>query len=407
MKAVILSGSYREKMFPFSKTRPNSMLFVGGKYVIEVILEQLKKIGIYEIIIVIGHNQSIIQEYFHYGQKIGLDISYIEQENQDGIGNAIMLTKTHILPDEKFLLLYSDILSTDEHFLQFKEDILTAGQNNIAAVAHPIYSGNYGNIYLNNRMQITKFIESPQDTKIYNYIFAGVFLFQRNIFDILSKNEENMEKTLQEIVKSQKMYACLWESNWIDISYPWHILTANKIMMDNWKHSIIPASVKIGNNVNIRGIVHFGENITIEAGTSIVGPCHIGSGCYIGHSSLIRSYTCIGDNCTIGYGTEIKGSVLFGSSIIGRLAFIGDSVIGEGAEFGSGCMTINYDKKQNKIHFLGKGTNIKTSFDRLGTFIGDNAFIGANNSLAPGTVIEDDVYIADNITIKKNQYKTK
>ena len=119
--------------------------------------------------------------------------------------------------------------------------------------------------------------------------------------------------------------------------------------MKSWDHSIIPASTKIKNNVNIKGIVRFGENCVISSGCTIQGPCYIGDNTFIGNNCLIRDHTSIASDCLIGFGTEIKSSILFSNVLMGRLSFIGDSVIGENVQIGNYCTTINYDYEDRNI----------------------------------------------------------
>ena len=157
---------------------------------------------------------------------------------------------------------------------------------------------------------------------------------------------------IQYLIKKQEIYATLWEGRWIDISRPWDILLANQITMNTWDSSIIPNSVNIEKNVVLNGNVVFGKNCRVKSGTTINGPCYIADNVFIGNNCLIRDYSCIGPDSVIGYGTEIKNSILFGKVKVGRLSFVGDSVFGEGVNFGTSCVTTNYKifgKKQYTV----------------------------------------------------------
>jgi len=137
-----------------------------------------------------------------------------------------------------------------------------------------------------------------------------------------------MEKALKALVAGEGLRASMWEEEWLDVVYPWEILRANKIIMDSWEHSKIAKTATLESNVTISGTVHIEDNVVIKAGAVLEGPCSIGKNCYIGNNSLIRSYTALEDNCSVGYGVELKNCVVQKNSHIGRLSFIGDSVLG-------------------------------------------------------------------------------
>ncbi|MBU3916305.1 GlmU protein, partial [bacterium] len=159
-------------------------------------------------------------------------------------------------------------------------------------------------------------------------------------------------------------------------------------------------------NVNIKGIVHFGENVHVSSGTTIVGPCYIGSNVYIGNNSLIRKNASIGPDCRIGYGTEIKNAVLFGKSTVGRLSFIGDSVLGENVQLGSSTVTVNYNTLGKDIFYHPRDEEpLDTKLTKLGAFVGDNSIIGTGHRIAPGTSISPNTHIPDLVTISKTTLK--
>jgi bifunctional UDP-N-acetylglucosamine pyrophosphorylase/glucosamine-1-phosphate N-acetyltransferase len=125
----------------------------------------------------------------------------------------------------------------------------------------------------------------------------------------------------------------------------------------------------------------------VKAGAVLAGPCYIGRDCYVGNNVLVRSYSSLGPGSTIGYGVELKNCVLFGSSQIGRLSFVGDSVIGENVDIGSGTMTINGNLDGTAVAVGVRGEPVDSGLRKLGAFVGDDVKVGAGNTLAAGTVL--------------------
>ena len=400
MKAVILTANKNENFFPFSETRTKSMISCSGNFLLARLIKQLKALSITQIYIVVNYQKNLIQDYFEYGQKFGIELHYIIQK-KSGIGNALLSAEKYTA-GEKFLLVYGDILTTNKHVMSFKPFLKEISPYSIASVVHPFSKGSFGNVYLNHNMQIIKIVEkSFKDNQLSNYILSGMYLLQKETFEILKQEKENIGYLFQRLIKEGKLYATLAEEDWIDISYPWHIMDANRIVMESWDHSIIPASTKIKKNVNISGIVRFGENCVINSGSNIQGPCYIGDNTFIGNNCLIRDHTSIADNCLIGFGTEIKSSIFFSNVLMGRLSFIGDSVIGENVQIGNYCTTINYNHEGKNIFVKNsKGKKIDTGSKKIGVFVGDDVRIGSSHSMEGGLVIKNKKTIPSNISLK-------
>lgn len=401
MKALVLAAAKATKLHPFSDTRPKTMINLSGQVILERQLRMIKEAGIHEVFLVVGHKREMIQETFHFGRHLGLKLEYLVQEDQSGIGSAVALGKEALGKEERFLLVYGDALMSGNNFKELIERMPLATKPNLATVTHPASDGSYGNVYLSGEMAINKLVEKPEAGRFSNYIFGGAFLLTAKVFDLLEANNNDMLAVYQELIAKSEMEATLWEDSWIDISRPWHILLANQMVMRSWKESVIPDSVDIEPNVTLRGPVRLGEGVHIGAGTTIVGPCYIGAGSYIGNSCLIRSHSSIGPGCTIGYGTEVKNAVLFGHSVVGRLSFIGDSVLGENVHLGSGTMTINHNIEGGSISFKpAEGEPVDTGLEKLGAFIGDGAVVGTGHHLAPGSWIGSGQILGDQFTFR-------
>ena len=151
--------------------------------------------------------------------------------------------------------------------------------------------------------------------------------------------------------------------------------------------------------MNLEGSVRIGPNVTVESGTILKGPCYIGSNSYVGNNSLIRNYSAIGPDSIVGYGSELKNCVLFGNNDVGRLSFVGDTVLGENVKSGSGLTTVNHTVDYSRITCKSNSESIETGLNKHGAFIGDNVSIGARHTLGPGTIVESGKIVTDNITL--------
>ncbi|RMF98005.1 MAG: GlmU protein [Candidatus Schekmanbacteria bacterium] len=386
MKAVILAGGRGSNLNPITETRSKTMINICGKPVLEYTILGLKDAGIADCCIVVDHKGEKIKEYFESGEKLGVSITYVEQKPPKNIGGALMSSADRFSEGGYFLLVYGDVVFSSNIFLTTLMSFNSL-KGAIATICIPPAPGQYGNIYMNEEVQITKIIEKPEHEKFGNYILAGVFVLPVSFFELLNAAKCDIEKAFDSLIKTNGLHASIYEDDWIDIGYPWNIIDANKIQMKKIKKTSISPSAHIEENVTIKGPVVVEDNVIIKAGATIIGPCYLGEGCFVGNNSLIREYTSLGAKSVVGFGVEIKNSIIFERAAIGRLSFIGDSVIGEGVDIGPNVVTVNRDIDRQTIKTEIKGKKIDSKLEKLGAFVGDNSIIGASNTILPGMII--------------------
>ena len=146
---------------------------------------------------------------------------------------------------------------------------------------------------------------------------------------------------------------------------------------------------EVEKNVVLKGVVSIGRNTVVRSGSYIVGPVIIGQDCDIGPNCYIRPSTSIGDNCHIGAAVEVKNSIIMRGSKIPHHNYVGDSVIGEGCNFGACTKIANL--KLDKSNVVAAG--IDTKRHKLGAIIGDGVEIGINASINVGCIIGNNACI--------------
>ncbi len=387
MRALILAAGLGANLSPFTTTRPKPMIKIGGKFILENTVKLLKESGVNDINIVVGHRKEKITDHFDNGMAFGVNIHYIDQGKAAGIGDAILKAENRFNPGEYFLLIYGDILTSSNIYIHTIQAFGSA-RAPVASICLTPSSKMFGNVYLNNEMMITKIIEKPRKGTLGNYVLSGVFILPTTFFSVLREKGKNMERALAYLVREGELAASIWEDEWIDVAYPWDILRANEIIMNSWRSAHIAGSVRFMGDVRIEGPVYIEDDVEIRSGTIVIGPSYIGAGSFIGNNVLIRKYTSIGPESAIGYGVELKNCILFGKTKIGRLSFIGDSVMGHNVDIGSGTMTVNRELDGETIKTRVNEKLTDTRLSKLGAFVGDDVNIGASNTILAGTIIK-------------------
>ncbi len=395
VRALVLAAGRGTGLYPFTDTRPKAMLPVAGEKLLDSALEKLRAAGVTDVVMVVGHCADKIINYFSGGAAHGMTIQYVRQNDPTDIRDAIRRSRDHFQPGEGFLLVYADVLTSGNIY---RHVIQTFGSFNqpVAAICHTPQAQNFGTVYIDADMRITRLVEKPSQKEVGNYVLAGVFVMPYKLFDLLEGQE--MVESFNEIISSTGLRSAIWEEPWLDAQRPWDLLKGNQMVMRTWTGARVSGTVQLRGAVQFRGPVWIESEVVIESGASIFGPCFIGKGSFLGNGVLVRPNTSIGAGCTIGFGVELKNCVLLDKVQVGRLSYIGDSVVGEGAYIGSGTLTVNHNLDRTEIVLPLKDGMVNSGSDKLGAFVGDGAHVGASNTLAAGAVIAPDQVVPHRYT---------
>ena len=388
MKAVILAAGEGNRMRPLTSSRPKVMLPIANKPIIEHLLAEVKAAGVSEFIFIVGYYDEQVRSYFGGGEKWGVSVSYSEQRKQLGTADAIRMVEG--MTDGNFLVVNGDVVVSRNDIKKLLKN--THSAMSVIEVKDP---RGLGMVELSGKkvVNIHEKTESPP-TSMAN---AGLYFFTPEVFEAIARTEKSprgeyeITDSLKILVgaKSGLRYHVL--ESWLDLSYPWDLLAANESMLAGLKgqnHGVVE------DNVVLKGEVVIGRGTVVKSGTYIEGPVIIGEGCRIGPNCYIRPATSIGDNCHIGAATEVKSSIIMKNTDFPHLNYVGDSVIGEGCNFGAGTKIANLRLDKQNIHVNG----IDTGRRKLGAIIGDHVETGINTSINVGTMIGNNTFIGPGVT---------
>ena len=141
----------------------------------------------------------------------------------------------------------------------------------------------------------------------------------------------------------------------------------------------VAAGARIGPDTTLID-VEVGEKAVVtrtQASLSVIGP-----GANVGPYAHLRPGTTLGADGKIGTFVETKNARIGAGAKAPHLSYLGDAVIGEGANIGAGVIFANYD-----------GVRKSTST------VGAHSFVGSNSVLAAPVEVADGAYIAAGSTI--------
>lgn len=401
MKAVVLAAGKGERLMPLTENRPKHLLPIGGKPLLEWILEGLVGAGVDEALLVTHYMEEQIKGYFGDGKRLGLELSYVRQEEMRGTADAFRMAEA-FAGGEEFLGVYGDLFLPPEGF----EALIRArrkGETTMCVV--PVDDPSRMGVVALEGDRVTAIVEKPapgeEPSDLAN---AGMYIFQPGIFRLIdetglsSRNEYEITDSLRALIDSGATLRAvtLPRGSWLDVGLPWNLLEANEKALSSMEVSI-EGDVEEG--VHVQGPVRIAEGARVRSGVYIEGPVCIGSGSDIGPNCYLRPSTCIGADVRVGNACEVKNSIIMDGTRVPHLSYVGDSVIGERCNLGAGTITANirFDKRNVKVEI--KGERIDSGRRKLGVFIGDDVQIGINVNLLPGVKVGAGAWIAPGLTV--------
>jgi N-acetyl-alpha-D-muramate 1-phosphate uridylyltransferase len=202
MQVAIISGGFATRLGPLTKDVPKSLLGIHGKPFIEYQFDFLKKAGITDVVLCLGHLGKQIEAYCGSGSRFGLDIKYSYETTP--LGTAGALKNAEPLLEDTFFTLYGDSYL----FLDFRAMLaaLTA-TNKLAAMSvyrnHSQYDKS--NTSIGNGL-VTGY--SKVQNQGLEYIDYGVNLFRKKVLSLVPPFAAfSLESLFSLLIKSGDMLA--------------------------------------------------------------------------------------------------------------------------------------------------------------------------------------------------------
>jgi dTDP-glucose pyrophosphorylase len=212
---VIMAGGRGTRLLPKTEKTPKPMLLLGGKPILEHIINRAKAAGIMEFVLAIHHLGDVIEEYFGNGQFLGVNISYLKEKSPLGTAGALGLIDPK--PTNPIIVANGDVI-TD---IRFGDILEFHSQNNaIATMAVQVHeSENPFGVVQTKGIFITGYEEKPITRSLVN---AGVYVLNPSALDYLEKDTECSMPTLFEILRAESLNIIAFplHENWLDLGSP-------------------------------------------------------------------------------------------------------------------------------------------------------------------------------------------
>lgn len=106
---VLMVGGLGTRLSPLTNETPKALLEVGGKRILETIIESFAEQGFHTIYLAVNHKADMIRDYFGGGEKLGVRIEYLHERIRLGTAGALSLLPTP--PTAPVIVMNGDLLT--------------------------------------------------------------------------------------------------------------------------------------------------------------------------------------------------------------------------------------------------------------------------------------------------------
>lgn len=213
-----------------TRNLPKPMLKIGGKPILEHIIEGLVRAAVKGICVITGWQSEVIETHFGNGEAWGTSIRYAHQKLQNGTGRATELAKDFVGKDS-FLLTYGDIFVKRETYCTMVRRFEEGDFAGLLAATEgkDLTKGGMG--VFDERFCLVRLVEKPTPAQLHTlqkkgrvFYNAGIYVFAPLVFDFIaqiqksSRGEYELTDAIQAMIEAEhSLGGHLIVGGWADV----------------------------------------------------------------------------------------------------------------------------------------------------------------------------------------------
>jgi NDP-sugar pyrophosphorylase family protein len=215
MKAVVLAGGKGTRLAPYTKILPKPLMPIDDMPILEIMLRQMKRAGVDEVILTVGYLSELLMAFFQNGERLGLKIEYSFETQPLGTAGPLSLIKGL---DETFLVTNGDVLTT----LDIRELVKTHQKSGAIATiaAHERrVKIDLGVIQFNGNDEVMGYIEKPT----YDFsVSMGIYVFEPEVLAYIPYHEyfDFPNLVLRLLENRERVMGYRYDGYWMDLGRP-------------------------------------------------------------------------------------------------------------------------------------------------------------------------------------------
>jgi len=214
MQAMVLAGGKGTRLQPYTTVLPKPLMPVCNYPILEIIVRQLKRAGVQEIILAVGHLSHLVQAFFQNGERFGVKILYSFEDQPLGTAGPIALAMEQL--QDHFLVMNGDLLTTLNYAKMFEFHLSQGGAATLGLYQREVKI-DFGVIQSSDTGQLQEYIEKPT----YRFtVSMGVNIFQKaSVVDLIKRGQYLDIPDLMRALKAagRQVYCYSEPCLWLDI----------------------------------------------------------------------------------------------------------------------------------------------------------------------------------------------
>lgn len=218
---IIMAGGKGTRLRPHTENCPKPMLDVGGKPMLQHIIEKAMADGFKNFVISLHYLGHMVEEHFGDGRKYGVRIDYLREDAPLGTAGCLSLLPT--VPELPFIVTNGDVL-TDIHYNEFLDFHNRHDASATMAVRQHEIQNQFG-VVRTKGVEIEGFEEKP----VYrSHVNAGIYVLEPSAVVHLEYRQPCDMPTLFERIKRNAGRTIVYPMHepWLDVGRPEDLASA-------------------------------------------------------------------------------------------------------------------------------------------------------------------------------------
>jgi dTDP-glucose pyrophosphorylase len=209
---VIMAGGQGSRLRPQTENCPKPLLPVGGKPMLEHIIERARADGFQRFVLAVHYLGHMIEDYFGDGSRWQVRIEYLREDSPLGTAGALALLDPR--PGVPFLVSNGDVL-TDIHYGELLDFHCHHGASATMAVRQHEWQHPFG-VVRTQGVDIVGYEEKPITR---SHINAGIYVLEPNSLDVLSAGDHCDMPTLFSRLQERAARTIVYPMHepWLDV----------------------------------------------------------------------------------------------------------------------------------------------------------------------------------------------
>ncbi len=211
---VIMAGGKGERLGSLTKNCPKPMLEVNGKPILETILEKCIDAGLSNFYFSVNYLKKKIIDHFGVGEKWGVNISYLEEDEPLGTCGSLKLLPNDLADD--LLVLNGDVLTDLEYDRLMAYHQKSRNSMTVCTRSHRVIIPFA--VMTSSDAKLERFVEKP----MYDFqVNAGVYILKPSLIEQIPLKFFNMTDLVDDLLDSKSAVGVFpIHENWRDIGNP-------------------------------------------------------------------------------------------------------------------------------------------------------------------------------------------